>query len=476
MSIKGVIAVAAYVLLGAGFAAAGIVEEDSVKIRFHGYVGFETEEIVAGRFRAASRAVVDHRWGGNTIGNLTADVTLNERAKALLTLEGRWWLGNFPQEFTTAVHQGLENYAAFYVYQAQGIYSILRDENRSLDFSFGIIPFKYNPEVKNLGEYLFRSMCYPGIIFSGFDFAQDRLSGLRLNYRQHTSLGDLTADAFILSEREIRPFGDISFAGVVDFNFNKVVDFGLGAELSHAISVNSRFTTPRADNTTLYAVGNPLYDSAGTTIIGYKDSSFYTFAGTKLMAHVTLDPLFFLRDSDFGRLLGEGGKIYGEAIILGLKNYPRNDSLRMPDGSISNGRNPYGYDTLMNKMPITFGINVPVPYLLDVCAVEFEYYQMRYPDNYTDVFENNRPLPYSYFTDLSVVGYPQNTYTKSDNWKWSIYMKKNITKNFHVVAQAARDHQRWSIPGFIWDKCSDWEDICTRPSYWIWNLKGEVVF
>ena len=83
MSKKGFIAVAAYMLLGAGFAAAGIVEEDSVKIRFHGYMGFETEEIVAGRFRNAPRAVVDHRWGGNTVGNLTADATLSERARLL---------------------------------------------------------------------------------------------------------------------------------------------------------------------------------------------------------------------------------------------------------------------------------------------------------------------------------------------------------------------------------------------------------
>lgn len=457
-------------------AFAGIIDMDSVKVRINGYMGFETEEITSGRFRTT---VVDHRWGGNTVGNITTDVMLNGRTSLILSLEGKWWLGNFPQEIaTSAVHQGLENYSAFDLYQAQGIYSILKNENQSLDFSFGIIPFKYNSEARNLGEYLFRSLCYPGIIFNSFDFAVARLSGLRLNYRQHTSLVDLTADAFVLSEREIRPFGDISFAGVIGLDFKKIIDFGLGVEFFHAISVNSNFTTPTtalAGNTTLYAVSGPIYDSLGA-ISGYHDSSFYTFRGTKLMAHATIDPLFFLRDSDFGRLLGEGGKIFGELDILGLKNYPRNDSLLLPDGGISHGLNPYGYDTLINKMPITFGINIPVPFLFDVCALEFEYYQMRYPNNYTNVFDYNRPLPYSYFTDMSIIGYPQNTYSEADNWKWSIYIKKNITKNIHIVAQAARDHQRWSVPGFVWDKYSDWEDICTRPVNWIWNLKGEVVF
>jgi hypothetical protein len=469
--------ISAALVLGMGCIAAafaGIIDEDSVKVRFHGYMGFETQEILIGRFRAQPY-IVDHRWGGNTIGNLTADVTLSERSRLILTLEGRWWLGNYPQELVASggsQQWGLENYSAFYVYQAQGIYSILKGEDRSLEFSFGIIPYKYNPEVKNLGEYLFRSLSYPGIIFNNFDFPMTRLSGLRLNFKQHTSIGDLTADAFVLSEREIRPFGDISFAGVVDFNFNKIVDIGLGVNLFHAIPANNRITTPGAalaGNATVYAV-------SGDSLRGY-DSSFYTFSGTKLMGRITLDPLFFLRSSDFGRLIGEGGKIYGEANILGLKNYPRNDTLWMPDSSgVSFGMNPYGYDTLMNKMPITFGINIPVPYLLDECALEFEYYRMRYPNNYHEVFVYNRPLPASYFTDLSVVGYPPNTYSKSDNWKWSIYLKKNITKNFHIVFQAARDHQRWAVPGFVWGTYADWEDICTRPNNWIWNLKGEVVF
>ncbi|MBN1130448.1 MAG: hypothetical protein JXA71_15755 [Chitinispirillaceae bacterium] len=467
--------ISSLVVITAGCLMTGTFGDDDVKIKWHGYMGFETNEVVAGRFRGAPK--VDHRWGGNTIGNLTADASVTTRARLLLSLEGKWWLGNYPQEIaTSAIHQGLENYAAFYLYQAQGIYSVLESETRSLEFSFGIIPYKYNPNARNLGEYLFRSLCYPGIIFNDFNHPVARLSGLRLNFKQNIGILDFDADAFVLSEREVRPFGDLSLAGVIGLDFNKIIDFGVGAQLFHAISVNNNFTTPRADNSGLYAAENPLYDSTGTAIIGYADSSFYTFAGTKLMAHLSIDLLFFLRNGAFGKAIGEGGKIYGEIDVLGLKNYPRNDSLVLPGGQISRGQNPYGYDTLLNKMPLSFGVNVPVPFLLDVCAVEFEYYRMRYPNNYTNVFDYNRPLPYSYIDDFSVAGYPNNTYSESDNWKWSVYMKKNISSNFHIVAQFARDHQRWSVPGFVWDKYSDWEDISVRPSYWIWNLRGEVAF
>jgi hypothetical protein len=291
----------------------------------------------------------------------------------------------------------------------------------------------------------------------------DRLSGLRLNFKQHSSIGDLSADAFVLSERSVRPFSDISLAAIVDYNLMRAIDIGLGVNLYRVISVNSEFTTPHSTQS--------FYDLNGG------DSLFYTFAGTKVMARTTIDPLFFMRESDFGRLLGEGGKIYGEVDILGLKNYPRNDTARkMPDGTPYSGDNIFGYDSLMNKMPLTFGINIPAPFVFDICAVEFEYYQMRYPNCFVYVFEDGLPIPQKNGYINSSFGDPENAYSVSDNWKWSVYVKRNISKNFRVVAQASRDHQRWKIPGFIWDKWADWDDICHRPNNWIWNLKGEVSF
>jgi hypothetical protein len=71
---------------------------------------------------------------------------------------------------------------------------------------------------------------------------------------------------------------------------------------------------------------------------------------------------------------------------------------------------------------------------------------------------------------------PPNAYSVSDNWKWSVYMKKNLTRHIHLVAQAARDHQRWAVPAVQWYYISDWDDVALRPFQWIWNVKAEVVF
>ena len=49
----------------------------------------------------------------------------------------------------------------------------------------------------------------------------------------------------------------------------------------------------------------------------------YTFAGTKIMARFSFDMKGLIpADSLFGLLGKEDLKLYGEATILGLKNYP----------------------------------------------------------------------------------------------------------------------------------------------------------
>jgi len=50
-----------------------------------------------------------------------------------------------------------------------------------LSLSAGIFPFKYNPDVRNLGEYLFRGPVSPGFLITAFDFQYATLSGFNLN-------------------------------------------------------------------------------------------------------------------------------------------------------------------------------------------------------------------------------------------------------------------------------------------------------
>jgi hypothetical protein len=123
------------------------------------------------------------------------------------------------------------------------------------------------------------------------------------------------------------------------------------------------------------------------------------------------------------------------------------------------------------------GVNIPVPWLLDVCAVEFEYYRMRYPNSYRNVFVDGRPIPSAPYLDPATSDLiSKKAYTDNDNWKWSIYVKKNITHHVNIVAQAARDHQRWMVPGSQWGQISDWDDISLLSNNWTWTLKTAIAF
>ena len=48
-----------------------------------------------------------------------------------------------------------------------------------MDLAVGYFPYKYNPEARNLGEYLFRSGTYPVYLTNDYDFPLARVAGLR---------------------------------------------------------------------------------------------------------------------------------------------------------------------------------------------------------------------------------------------------------------------------------------------------------
>ena len=64
----------------------------------------------------------------------------------------------------------------FYPHWAEISYSFGAIERPWLRMGAGVFPFKYNPDVRNLGEYLFRTGSYPPIMMSTFDFPLARLT------------------------------------------------------------------------------------------------------------------------------------------------------------------------------------------------------------------------------------------------------------------------------------------------------------
>jgi hypothetical protein len=203
----------------------------------------------------------------------------NDKLKMLLGFEGNIFLNNFPTRFKTvaSANGGLPvfpQYMDWRLHQAQGIVSFLKDEAMSLDLSIGLMPYKYNPEVRNLGEFMFRSGTYPFFLVNSFNFPLARLTGLRFNFKYGSDILKFTADQFVLVEREMPPLNDVSLATIVGMNIMKIVDLGAGIDFAHVIAVNNTITTSKN--------GNYVDTTTG-------DTGYYTFKGTKVMARGTID-------------------------------------------------------------------------------------------------------------------------------------------------------------------------------------------
>jgi hypothetical protein len=132
------------------------------------------------------------------------------------------------------------------------------------------------------------------------------------------------------------------------------------------------------------------------------------------MGTFCLDPKAFFKSNIFGK---EDLRFYGEIAVLGLKNYP------------------VYYEKLQERMPIMLGFNIPCFNVLDVFAIEAEYYANPWSNSYANQLPNGAmirpPLPI-----------PSGGDNHSDDFKWAVYLKKTILKNCSFIFQIANDHMR----------------------------------
>jgi hypothetical protein len=176
----------------------------------------------------------------------------------------------------------------------------------------------------------------------------------------------------------------------------------------------------------------------------------YTFAGTKLMARASFDPKPLFK-SFANRFLGPNDlRIYCEAAILGLKNYP------------------VYYDTISKRIPIMIGFNVPTFKVFDVLALEVENYNWNYSNGYYNPVWNGTAVP----GEALEAAYTAADYNK-DNLKWTVYAKRTFFRHFSVLLQFANDHL--VLPAYDETK-SDREEVFGRPWSWYWLAKFGVNF
>lgn len=398
-------------------------------------------------FFATSNEPQTDQWMQQEFLDLGFDAIINARIRIVGGIEGEMWQ-DIPEGAGASTGQSYFVWrynSTFIIDNAYGSYSFGDTGAPYLSITAGRFRYKYNPDVRNLGEYLFRSGTYPAYLITDFDQPYARLTGLKIS---SDLLGKLHQDLILSCSTDLPPYYDMSLAYIGSYEVGNYLNIGWGADFANLISVNGSQTTPK--------ISNDLYVQGG-------DTGYYTFRGLKLMARFNFDPKPFIQTDIFGK---EDCKLYAEAAILGLENYPANDSLAAANGyGYNTQKNPWGYDTLANKIPITVGFNFPTFKLLDVLSTEVEWYGCDYPDNYYHVVGASTlptlPLPYNY---------SRNPYDY-DHWKWSVYAKKKFAHDhFEVIVQCARDHLRLQTLDDN-SAISEFEDAMTLPNQWYWMTK-----
>jgi hypothetical protein len=436
-------------------------ENEDVSLAITGDAGFQAGQAVKYFYQVKGTQEYHNQWIQQSLLHLGLDALYSKKLRIKIGIEGRMWF-SLPDQSKGTSGQAYALYDktfSYSIYEACGTYLFNNVFNNfSLSITAGLFRYKYNPDVRNLGEYLFRSLAYPAVLINYFDQTDTRLAGVKIS--ADMPLADdflkLHGDLMFTFETELYPFFDATPSFIGNCGIGNILDVGLGVSLYHLFPMNDSVTRPQISPRSMYLLKNG-------------NANYYTYAGTKLMARISFDPKGILRQyigaDRMASLFGnEDLKIYSEAAVLGLEKYPANYTVAGDD-------NRWGYDTLSHKIPVVMGFNVPGFKVLDLVSLEVEWYGCTYPMNLYDAVRkgnyNAYPIPSNFY------GMPASWYT-SDNWKWSVYARKMLANNHcSIILQIARDHMRFQ---HLLDEPKVYEEALVRPNNWWLTTKVTWLF
>jgi hypothetical protein len=416
--------------------------------RVHGNAWFDFGRIMHAEDTLALKGrVVD--YSGNPLQSIGAQFTV--LADLSEHLEGGFGFGTY--RATHALGSGQSQLLAISLFQnflTQSRLTWYAGEKEAPRFSVSVggFPYVYNPDVKNLGLYLLRGPVYPGILMGGFrDFSADSTKGNILGARIHHSTGLFSHDLILNNERDVPPTFDWSLAYLAGLDLG-ALHLGAGVNFYRLIPYNSKLEIPGKDTTLVRGTARLAYIEFEP---GGGDTVYFTHQGTKLEFNASLDIKRLLGGID---ALGEDDlKLYGEAALLGVKNYGK------------------AYGKRSERIPMMVGFNFPTWRLLNHLSLEVEYYGAKYRNDLILAGNNNvvadwtaqeHPIPSPKPPSNSDYGIGPSGYYRlpsgdsvnvrgtamdkenvtKDNLKWSLYVDKVVANHVQFLAQIANDHYR----------------------------------
>src|SRR5690606_34848996 len=113
--------------------------------------------------------------------------------------------------------------------EAHGEFDVARaGDDLWLQLKAGVFGYKYNPDAKNLGEYMFRTWTYPNVITTGglefINSAGTQLTGLAAI----TRVGGLKNELMLTVETDRPPVFGLSLTDIVSYDVGGILEVGAG--------------------------------------------------------------------------------------------------------------------------------------------------------------------------------------------------------------------------------------------------------
>lgn len=418
------------VFLPAGKAGA----EDAAKLRLNGKGWYQFGRIMHSTDTLVEDFNYQGNWSHGSGAQFTVTADIDENWQAAMGLGGF----QFHNPQGSVSKTALSNLGfAPYITEGRVTFTTGPRGESPWTLNLGLFPYHYNPDVRNLGSYLFRGPVYPGILFSEFESQSidptiANMLGIQV---RHKIGGFFTHDLILRSETELPPVFDFSLAYLANMNFGGVFEVGGGANLYRLIPIQRDLTLLRDRATFGITPTAKPYDGDYAYIDSTGDTTLLTHQGVKVMGRLSFDPKPLLGTEVLGP---RDLKIYAEAAVIGIKDYKG------------------VYPDIMQRIPVMLGFNIPTFRLLDEATLEVEWYGAPFRDDYRRLYVQTSPTPVSNgnyqrestpdgrlvsdttkaFKDFDV------TNMKKDDIKWSLYLSKTFMGSLKMSMQAANDHYK----------------------------------
>lgn len=397
-----------------------------------------------------------------------------------------------------------------YMEEAKASWSLGGSLSGRYALHFGYMIYKDNPDAHVFGDYLFRSMIYPALLFTKFDYPQAQIFGLRA--QADFFQGRLRNDVFFLSETAHYPYYDFSLAYSGSYSLWNIWEIGIGINARSLIPVRPSRTAPAGpegtgliDNTYKFV---PFQDS--TVIKNAQGVVFKTIWVSRIPG--TDSALVILRDSagsdqpfrvkadgngiagmSSGRLgnpamgdltTGGVGDLYPELhgvnthysfagtlltcrnsldlLPLIRKEHPlgRNAFKLYHEIAVLGWKNyPGFYENRNERVAYMFGVYLPTLDKLDFLTIEAEYFGNKNVPSYDMRAFENVPQPGTHKGEVET-RWQNDARRRADDFKWAVAAKKSW-RGWALVAQAGTDHMK-----LLNEEDNEVFDVMSRPSQW----------